>query len=222
MSFTQRQLPHIYEIGSPMFVTFRMYGSLPPGRHFPGGRRSAGEEFLELDRLLDREGRGPLYLRMLEIAGVVAHAISQGAEREYALHAWVVMPNHVHLLMTPNVSLPGIMKRLKGTTAREANRRLGREGTPFWQHESYDRLVRDAREFGACSWKEGFPHRPPLVPSAVHAYRRSYFLAIRISGARLRIPGMTKSNPTKASFGITATTKLRIETQGSYRAINCC
>ncbi len=119
-----------------------------PGRHFPGGRRSAGEEFLELDRLLDREGRGPLYLRMLEIAGVVAHAISQGAEREYALHAWVVMPNHVHLLMTPNVSLPGIMKRLKGTTAREANRRLGREGTPFWQHESYDRLVRDAREFG--------------------------------------------------------------------------
>ena len=69
------------------------------------------------------------------------------ADAEYALHAWVVMPNHVHILMTPlkNVSL--IMQRLKGVTAREANQLLCRSGTPFWQHESYDRLVRDAQEF---------------------------------------------------------------------------
>ncbi len=192
-----------------MFVTFRMYGSLPPGRHFPGGRRSAGEEFLELDRLLDREGRGPLYLRMLEIAGVVAHAISQGAEREYALHAWVVMPNHVHLLMTPNVSLPGIMKRLKGTTAREANRRLGREGTPFWQHESYDRLVRDAREFGNieryilfCRIRcgPGSLLRPRNLDGRVPGFRRPGRTEVRRQcGASFSLRGT--SVPPRAEFG---------------------
>jgi len=36
---------------------------------------------------------------------------------------------------------------LKGLTAHEANRILGRTG-PFWQAESYDHPVRDGREFG--------------------------------------------------------------------------
>ena len=36
---------------------------------------------------------------------------------------------------------------LKGYTAREANRLLGRTGQPFWQGESYDHWVRDETEF---------------------------------------------------------------------------
>ncbi len=39
------------------------------------------------------------------------------------------------------------MRQLKGATARQANKLLHRAGKPFWQHESYDRLVRDAEEF---------------------------------------------------------------------------
>jgi REP element-mobilizing transposase RayT len=57
------------------------------------------------------------------------------------------MPNHVHMLMTPPGNVSALMRRLKGVTAREANRQMGRTGTPFWQHESYDRLVRDDEEF---------------------------------------------------------------------------
>jgi REP element-mobilizing transposase RayT len=56
------------------------------------------------------------------------------------------MPNHVHLLVTPWTDVPMLLRRLKGVTAREANQVLARRG-PFWQHESYDRLVRDEREF---------------------------------------------------------------------------
>jgi hypothetical protein len=39
------------------------------------------------------------------------------------------------------------MHSLKRFTAREANRILGRTGQPFWQDESYDRLIRNEKEF---------------------------------------------------------------------------
>ncbi len=61
--------------------------------------------------------------------------------------AWVVMPNHVHLLITPCVELPKIMHSVKGFTAREANRLLGRTGSPFWQKEFFDHWIRNEREF---------------------------------------------------------------------------
>lgn len=66
----------------------------------------------------------------------------------YQLHSYVVMPNHVHLLITPEVPVPKVMQSLKRFTAREGNRLLGLTGQPFWQDESYDRLVRDQKEFG--------------------------------------------------------------------------
>jgi len=65
----------------------------------------------------------------------------------YAEHAFVVMPNHVHLLLTPLVPLTQLTKSLKGITAKRANRMLALTGGPFWQEESYDHLVRDQREF---------------------------------------------------------------------------
>jgi REP element-mobilizing transposase RayT len=57
------------------------------------------------------------------------------------------MANHVHLLITPKVDVSKITQSLKGFTAHEANRVLGLTGQTFWQRESYDRLVRDDREF---------------------------------------------------------------------------
>ena len=57
------------------------------------------------------------------------------------------MANHVHVLVTPHVDLSTMMHSLKGFSAREANRLLGRTGEPFWQGESYDHWVRDQREF---------------------------------------------------------------------------
>jgi type I restriction enzyme R subunit len=60
---------------------------------------------------------------------------------------FVIMPNHVHLLLTP---APGetpelLLKSLKGASARRCNRALGRSG-PFWQADSYDHIVRDLEE----------------------------------------------------------------------------
>jgi REP element-mobilizing transposase RayT len=67
----------------------------------------------------------------------------------FTLHAFVVMPNHVHLLLTPKVALPRIMNGLKGATAWAANSILNRRGQPFWQDESFDHWVRTEKEFGS-------------------------------------------------------------------------
>src|SRR4051795_13763555 len=80
------------------------------------------------------------------------------------------MANHVHVLLLPQVSPSRLLKSLKGFTAREANRKLGRTGEPFWQKESYDHWVRDDREFGRI-WKyiENNPVKAGLA-GAAHDY----------------------------------------------------
>ena len=102
-----------------------------------------------MDRLLDTTRRGPMYLRRVELAEMVVDAIqfNSTALAQYALHAFTVMPNHVHVLLTPQIPLPNLMKSLKGITAKRANEILCLTGSSFWSEESYDHLVRDRREF---------------------------------------------------------------------------
>jgi putative DNA methylase len=101
-----------------------------------------------MDRLLDNARTGPLYLRRPDIATVVVDAIHyRERERHYQLHSYVVMPNHVHLLMTPLADVSKLLQSLKRFTAKESNRILGLTGNSFWQDESYDRLVRNETEF---------------------------------------------------------------------------
>ena len=80
---------------------------------------------------------------------MVVQALTDGEARfhRYRLHDFVVMPNHVHLLVTPRVTGKQWLGPLKGFTGHEANRLLGRRGAPFWQDESYDHLVRNDTEF---------------------------------------------------------------------------
>jgi hypothetical protein len=52
--------------------------------------------------------------------------------------SFVIVANHVHLLLLPSISPSLFLKSLKGSTAREANRLLHRTGEQFWQRESYD------------------------------------------------------------------------------------
>ena len=66
-------------------------------------------------------------------------------QQRYQLHAWVIMPTHVHVLLTPMRAFPEIMRWLKWTTARRCNRLLGRTGV-FWQDESFDHWIRNRPE----------------------------------------------------------------------------
>jgi REP element-mobilizing transposase RayT len=78
---------------------------------------------------------------------ITLEQLRQGHGKYYDLIAAVVMPDHVHVLLTPNDGhvLSRIMKGIKGVSARQVNR-LRRSAGQVWQHESYDRIVRDERE----------------------------------------------------------------------------
>ena len=105
MRHYERRLPHWDVVGRPLFVTFRLHDSLPASRIFPPERMRGGKAFAAMDRILDTARNGPLFLRQPEIADMVAAALRGGELRfqRYQLHSFVIMPNHVHLLVTPQV-----------------------------------------------------------------------------------------------------------------------
>jgi len=138
-----RRLPHIFDHGSSLFVTWHLYGSLPRERYPPSGKMNSGAAFVWMDRYLDTTREGPQWL-----TGEVAQVVEDVLQRqECDLHAYVIMPNHVHMLVAPKIAPARLMQLIKGASAREANKILGSSGKPFWQHESYDHRVRTAEEF---------------------------------------------------------------------------
>jgi REP element-mobilizing transposase RayT len=80
---------------------------------------------------------------------MVVEALRDGERRfqRYQLHSFVVMPNHVHMLVTPRVVSTLWLGPLKRFTAYRANQILGQSGKHFWQDESYDHLVRSTEQF---------------------------------------------------------------------------
>jgi REP element-mobilizing transposase RayT len=83
---------------------------------------------------------------------ILQHCLHDNGKR-YDLHATVVMPDHVHLLLLPlrdekgwPYSLPTILKLLKGCSARTVNKLSGARG-PVWQEESFDHVLRSQESF---------------------------------------------------------------------------
>jgi putative transposase len=145
MAEYRRRLPHFHPDGEYLFVTWRLHGSLPVAP--PDVIYSTpGQAFAAQDRALARN-HGCQWLSDTRVARQVAEAIRAGESRKlYELSAWVVMPNHVHMLILPQAALSVITHWIKGRSARQANLLLGRKGESFWQHESYDHWVRSERE----------------------------------------------------------------------------
>ena len=98
-----------------------------------------------MDRKLDEAATGPRWLEDERVAQVVADALHYG-ERQlalYQLRAWVLMVNHVHILIYPEARLSRITRAIKNHSARQANAILG---LAVWQDESYDHWVRGPEE----------------------------------------------------------------------------
>jgi len=149
--YYERTLLHWQPEGRDLFLTWRLSGSLPV-RVMAALRASKtkelGKRFREYDLELDKASSGPLWLKDPSIASVVVAGIKDIEEKALCrLHAWVVMPNHVHLLIAPLAPIAAITKAIKGSTARAANLLLNRTGEYFWQDESFDHWIRDEAEF---------------------------------------------------------------------------
>jgi REP element-mobilizing transposase RayT len=148
----RRRLPHLYPEGAWLFVTWRLAGSLPARPDIIAPRApqgtTAGAAFVARDRQADLNRSGPQWLADRRVAQIITSTLFAGERQRgfYCLRAWVIMPNHVHVLWTPRVEAPMITRWVKGSTARRANVLLGRTGQVFWQDESYDHWVRNRDE----------------------------------------------------------------------------
>jgi putative transposase len=200
-AFYRRNLPHWHPPGAAIFVTWRLKDSLPASAvkrlretHLllkrEAEQRNVSIEDLNLrinkklfammDEVLDRAENGPTWLRQPAIAKIMQDALLNIYAHLYKLWSYVVMPNHVHVLLRPKpittsieslpdemVSLRDITKRLKGYAAREANKVLGLTGKSFWQTESFDHWPRDEDEFyRIVAYIENNPVKAGLVAVA--------------------------------------------------------
>jgi REP element-mobilizing transposase RayT len=149
LTYYERHLPHWQPEDAALFVTWRLHGSVP--RIVTVLKNpSAGKAFVAMDRELDKAATGPRWLSDQRVAQCVADTLRYGENQLglYELCAWVLMINHVHILIDPKARLQKITKSIKSFSARQANAILQRTGEPFWQEESYDRWVRGPGQMG--------------------------------------------------------------------------
>ena len=146
MSYTERRLPHWDPEDAALFLTWRLYGSYPRSAELLALK--GGARFVAEDRVLDRLDNGPNWLADPRIAACFAATLRYGAEtlHLYDVRAWVVMSNHVHILIDPRTDMSRITHSIKGYSGRKANKILRRAGEPFWLDESYDHWVRNPDE----------------------------------------------------------------------------
>jgi menaquinone-specific isochorismate synthase len=171
-------LPHWEQPGATIFVTFRTADSIPNSaielwqrerchwlqrQGIDSTRPDWKKQFRRLSHDLQRqfnrtfaatleasldELHGQCLLRRPELAQIVSDALHHFNGVRYCLGDFVVMPNHVHLLVCffDGIRLRDQCRSWKHYTARQINRVLGTGGR-FWQTESFDHLVRDLEHF---------------------------------------------------------------------------
>jgi putative DNA methylase len=142
----------------PQAVTYHLADSLPADAiqrmqaellALPDGER-AERLSRSIQRYLDA-GHGACVLRNTDIAAIVEENLLHFDGDRYHLHAWVVMPNHVHVVFTPiaPAALAEILHTWKSYTAKAINRLLGTYGD-VWFPDYRDRAIRDQRHFDSA------------------------------------------------------------------------
>ncbi|MFC7338026.1 transposase [Haloferula chungangensis] len=98
----------------------------------------------KLDEWMDL-GHGECLLRRSELREPLAEIFLSDHGKAYQMMSFVIMPNHVHLLASLiDMTLPEVMRKWKGSSARAINQLADRTGT-LWQKDYFDRLIRDPK-----------------------------------------------------------------------------
>ena len=164
-------LPHCDHSSLVQAVTFRLGDSVPKEAHerlerelllLPKDHREA-ERRLRIEALLDA-GSGECLLARSECAQIVAEVLLH--QEGYHLAAWVIMPNHVHVLVHIESPLERTVQAWKSISSKRLNGLLGRQGSR-WQSDYWDRFMRDEEHFWAVKkYIEQNPVAAGLVPAA--------------------------------------------------------
>jgi REP element-mobilizing transposase RayT len=146
-------LPHYDGGETSQFITTRLADSLPQKLLEKWRFELEKEEITDIEfrkkiEIYLDNGYGDCYLKRDDIGSLVQENLLYHADKKYKLYAWVVMPNHVHYLVTPILpfTLAEITHSNKSYTAHQSNLILKRNGQ-FWMPESFDRYIRDENHF---------------------------------------------------------------------------
>ena len=184
---TRGYLPHFDGVAKPQFITLHLGDSIPP-RVIERWKRELRGLPYEQERILLQKriekyldmGYGSASLKQPEIAKMVQDSLLKYDGSGYRLFAWVVMPNHVHWLMTrsEDQKLEEILQSFKSYTAHEANKMLSQYGK-FWMDDYFDRHIRNERHFAATvRYIEQNPVKAKLCKKASDwPYSSAYFKA---------------------------------------------
>src|SRR5881392_2370400 len=173
----RRNLPHWEQPDATYFVTFRLADAVPQGilrrwkeeieawRKFHPEPWDASTKYEYQKRFQDDreqwldQGHGKCVLEKADAAAIVVSALRHFDRDRYLLDAFVVMPNHVHVLvqLAKGQALADILHSWKSFSAKAINELLGRKGQ-LWQEESYDRIVRDWNEL--VGYRDYILHNP--------------------------------------------------------------
>ena len=124
------------------------------------------ELYKRVEKYLDK-GYGRCYLQNRSVAEMVQNSLLHFDRNRYKLISWVIMPNHIHLLLKPkkNHALSDIVHSIKSFTAQKANKILNRKGK-FWQEDYFDRYIRDYDHYmSAIKYIEQNPVKAGLCKS---------------------------------------------------------
>ena len=177
-------LPHFDMPGLVQFINYRLDDAMPAIlRHEWFSLLKIDDELkrrTKIENYLD-QGCGSCLLRDQRAATLVEENWLHFDGKDYRLLAWVVMPNHVHLLVeiwqSPQAQL---VKNWKGFTARRINRALGRRGK-LWQDDYWDRYIRGEAHYRKVvhyiEWnpvKAGLVKAPDQWPFSSARFRDKY------------------------------------------------
>ncbi len=175
ITFYQRFLPHWRQDGATYFVTFRLGDSLPIEKldqlramrddaklqlkSVPEGRKQnlleqQSQKMIAMTEMCLDQGMGSCLLRDPELRRQLIGALKYFDDDRYEIGSYVVMPNHVHVVLRPlpgkpRNSLEEILQDRKRASSFAIGKLDGKRGS-IWQAESYDRIIRDPQHLWRC------------------------------------------------------------------------
>jgi REP element-mobilizing transposase RayT len=148
-------LPHFDGRAIPQFITLRLFDSVPTSildrwvRELEPANSKRNKITLQrrIERYLD-QGYGEALMKINSIAEMIQNELLYDDGQRYRLSSWVVMPNHIHYLLTrfETIELAQLMQSFKSLTSHKANNLLRRKGE-FWMPDYFDRYIRNAEHF---------------------------------------------------------------------------
>ncbi len=167
--YSRGYLPHLDQPDLIQSITFRLADALPASVVESLSQTCSDDaQFREALEAYLNAGHGKCLLREQTHAEIVENALLHFDGQRYRLLAWVIMPNHVHVLIETKAGypLPAVIHSWKSYTAKAINQALGQQGE-LWQREYFDRFIRDDRHLRAViDYIENNPVKAGLVKTA--------------------------------------------------------